>query len=64
MARYMIVSRKKGNRRAYLDGYIINDLKSAKEQAEKILLTCEYTMIKIVDADTYQPVKTYTKSKQ
>ncbi len=62
--KYSVVSRRKGNRRAYSDGFIYPDLDYAKRQAENKYLTGLYTMVKVVEYDSNKMVAQYTKSKQ
>lgn len=62
--KYSIISRRKGNRRAYSDGFIYPDLEYAKQYAENKLLTGLYTMVKVVEYDSNKIVAQYTKSKQ
>ncbi len=62
--KYSVVSRRKGNRRAYSDGFIYPDLECAKSYAENKYLTGLYTMVKVVEYDSNKIVAQYTKSKQ
>ena len=62
--KYSVVSRRKGNRRAYSDGYVYGELKDAEREAIYKHLSGHYTMVKIVEYDSNKLVKKYTKSKQ
>lgn len=62
--RYSVVSRRKGSRRAYSDGYIYPDEESAKREAEHKSLTGLYSMVKVVNYETNELIQKYTKSRQ
>lgn len=62
--KYSVVSRRKGNRRAYSDGFIYPDLEYAKTCAENKYQTGGYTMVKVVEHESNKLVVQYTKSKQ
>ena len=62
--KYSIVSRRKGNRRSYGDGFIYPDLEYAERIAGDMHLSGKYTMVKIVEHDSNKIVKQYSKSKQ
>jgi len=62
MAKYSIISRKRGMRRAYSDGYIYGDLDYAKREAQSKALSGHYTMVKIVDNETNEAVEYFTKA--
>lgn len=62
--KYSVISRRKGNRRAYSDGYIYPDLEFAISVAEDKYRTSLYTMVKVVECDSNKMVKQFTKSKQ
>ena len=64
MTKYSVVSRRKGNRRAYSDGFIYPDLEYAKQCAESKYLTGNYTMVKVVEYESNKMIAQYTKSKQ
>lgn len=62
--KYSVVSRRKGNRRAYSDGFIYPDLDYAKSCAKDKYLTGLYTMVKVVEYESNKIIAQYTKSKQ
>ena len=62
--KYSVISRRKGNRRAYSDGFIYPDLDYAKATAEAKMQSGHYTMVKVVEYDSNKIVEQYTKSKQ
>lgn len=62
--KYSVISRRKGNRRAYSDGFIYPDLDCAKQWAESKYMSGQYTMVKVVEYDSNKMVAQYTKSKQ
>ena len=64
MTKYLIISRRKGNRRSYSDGFVYPDLDYAKREANYMHLSGHYTMVKIVEYDSNKTVVQYTKSKQ
>ena len=64
MARYAIMKRKKGVRRAYTDGYFSYDLEYMFECAKNLANSGEYTMVNIVDADTRRKIESFTPSEQ
>ena len=62
--RYSVVSRRKGDRRAYSDGYIYPDEESARREAQYKALSGHYSMVKIVDYETNELIQKFTKAKQ
>ena len=62
--KYSIISRRKGSRRAYSDGYIYGDLDYAEREAKYKAMSGHYTMVKIVDYETNRPIQYFTKSKR
>ena len=64
MTKYLVVSRRKGSRRSYADGFIYPEPEYAKKIAKDMSLTGLYTMVKVVEYDSNKLVAQYTKSKQ
>lgn len=64
MVKYSVIARRKGNRRAYSDGFVYPDLDYAKRVATEKHMSGHYTMVKIVEYESNKLVKQYTKSKQ
>ena len=59
---YTIVHRKKGERRAYRIGYRSEDLNLLRTLANKEVETGDFSMVKIVNADTNEDKEYFTKA--
>lgn len=64
MTRYAIMKRQKGERKAHTDGYYSYDLSYMTSQAQRLANAGDYSMVKLIDADTNRTVQTFTKAKQ
>lgn len=64
MARYAIMKRRKGVRRAYTDGYFSYDLEYMYKLARDLADTGEYTMVNIIDADTGRRIESFTPTER
>ena len=61
---YTIVHRKRGERRGYRCGYRSEDRFLLAEIAKKEADSGQYSMVKIINADTDETVELFTKAKQ
>ena len=64
MRKYSIISRRKGVRRAYGDGFVYPDLDYAERYARNQYLTGQYSMVKVVETDTNRTVYLFNKANQ
>ena len=61
---YTIVHRKTRERKGYRMGYRTMDLDTLREIAKGEAERGEYSMVKIINADTDEPVEYFTKAHQ